>query len=175
MKSAARFVGLGLVLASGLGMFFVTLSTGQEAADRCPLGEWLGLPTEECRALCGVDPGFKAEARALAADLREQREAFASLLEDPQSTDEAILAQSEEVIAVHDALERRVVRHILLIRPHLSPARQQRLMGLCADGIRRWPDYPCACGREGGAAPACPEDGCGMEMDCGGLPSPTER
>jgi rubredoxin len=167
-------MGVGLVLVSGLGMFFVTLSTGEEADDRCPLGEWLDLPTEQCRPLCGVDPDFKAEARALAADLREQREAFASLLEDTQSTDEAILAQSEQVIATHDALERRVVRHILLIRPHLTPAQQQRLMGLCAEGIRQWPDYPCTRGPEGGAHGAAPCNDCKSDGCCGIPPSNDE-
>lgn len=165
MKSIVRFVGASLVLAFGVGMFLVTLSTGEEAVDTCPLGDWLGLPTGECRALCGVDPGFIAEARSLAADLREQREGFASLLEDPQSTDEAVLAQSEKVIAAHDTLERRVVRHLLLIRPHLSPAQQQRLMGLCAEGIRRGPDYHCRCGPEGDVGPAGGGTGCGSSMD----------
>jgi len=162
MKSLARLVGVGLILVSGLGMFLVTMSTGEEAAVSCPLGDWLGLPTGQCQTLCGIDPGFIREARALAADLREQREGFASLLEDPQSADDAILAQSEKVIAAHNALERRVVRHLLLIRPHLTPAQHQRLMRLCAEGVRRGPDFRCNGGSDAERCPADHGGGCGL-------------
>lgn len=145
-------VGL-LALAAGAGSFVVGRSLDQtpparHAARTCPAGlgtacndcnalaTCLGLSPSEAREMAEADPDFNGQAATLRADLAEQRDALAGLLEAPDSSDETLTRQVERVIAAHDALERRVARHVLAIRKHLTPSQAKRLMGLLAEGVR---------------------------------------
>lgn len=98
---------------------------------------WLGLTPPQHQVIHEADPDFDAEARALSARLCDQRRALAGMLEAPNVDDDAALAQVERVIEAHNALERRVARHVLAIRPHLDAGQQAQLLGLCARGLRR--------------------------------------
>ena len=123
-------VGL-LALAAGAGSFVAGRSVGQtlpapHAARTCPV---------ELDPSCN-DPDFHRQGATLRADLAEQRHALAGLLEDPASSDETLTRQVERVIAACDALERRVARHVLAIRRHLTPSQAKQLMGLVAEGVR---------------------------------------
>ncbi|MBE3097534.1 MAG: hypothetical protein IMZ44_10465 [Planctomycetes bacterium] len=161
IRAATRLTALLAVLA-GVGVFaFTVYSGGRESpTDRCPLGKWLGLPADQCKAVCGVDPTFGDDVRALLEVLHSERKGLAGVLEDPATPDEHILEHMESVIAGHDALERRVARHVLLIRPHLTAEQQKRLMGLCASEVRR---AGCAGRCAGGCPPAV-----GGAPPCGG-------
>lgn len=141
MKRTALIVTIGLALAAGAGAFVAALGPADVVTGACgqvcPLGQWLGMPEPQCKAVCAVDPGFPDEARQLMDALARQREALAARLDDPAAADADILDLVEQVIAAHDALERRVARHILAIRPYLTADQARRLMGLCAQGVRQ--------------------------------------
>jgi len=143
-----------LAAAAGAGTFFATLVSGQgghELEDsRQPLGRWLDLSAQQAADVAAADPTFDGESDDLAAELHTQREQLAKLLEDPTSTDEAIMAQVEKTINAHDALERRVAKHVLAIREKLTPEQQKRLMGLAASGVREAGRYGYRGGQGGG-------------------------
>jgi len=151
MRRLTLVLILPAAIAVGVGAFIATVYSGDShpAGPRCPVGEWLRLPTDQCKTLCGADPGFRDEAADLADRLHEERQALASLLEDPATPGEQILDQVERVITAHAALERRVAQHLLAIRSHLTPAQQQRLLQFCAEAVRR-----------GGCRQSCSTGGC---------------
>ena len=173
MTRMQTIVVVVLALAAGAGAFLIGRGTGQAvsappAAATCPVGlgpscnecdalaGCLGLSAEEARKMAQADPDFGPQARALRSSLVRQRHLLARLLEDPTSSDKALMQQVERVIAAHDALERRAAEHVLVIRRLLTPPQAKRLMGLTAKSVRsggRW----CSC---------CPSTGCGA-CHCG--------
>jgi len=139
MRRSTQILVLLAVIAVGIGAFIATVYSGgaPSAGPKCPLGEWLRLPTDQCKAVCGADPGFRDEARDLADRKRQEQLMLAALLEDPATPGDRILEQVERVIGVHAALERRVAQHLLAIRSHLTPDQQERLLRFCAESVRR--------------------------------------
>jgi len=129
---------LGVSLVFGVGAFVATVrGNGAFGPDKDahPIG-WLGLSEEQHKAIHATAPTFDSEAIKLADDLRQRRHELAQLLESEDAADTAVLEQVELVIKAHSALERRVARHVLAIRKHLTPTQQKRLMGLCARQVR---------------------------------------
>ncbi len=100
------------------------------------LGGWLRLMPEQLERVASVDPAFAEESARMEAELASEREALATMFEDADTTDEALLRQVETVITVHDQLERRVAAHLLALRPHLTDAQRSKLFQTCAKGIR---------------------------------------
>ena len=137
MTKAGVITVLVLAVGGGLGSFFVTVAQVRHGAPATPLEHYLGLSAERAQLVQKADPAFSVEAERLSATLDTARDGLARLLETPSATDREILDQVEQVITAQDALERRVARHVLAIRPHLTPDQQKRLMGLCAHGVRQ--------------------------------------
>ena len=100
------------------------------------LSGFLGLTDDQIKAIDRADPDFDQQAADLIKRRSEARDELAKLLEDAGATDVQLLKAVEATIEAHNALERRVARHILLVREHLEPQQRSRLMGLCAEGIR---------------------------------------
>ncbi len=165
-------VGL-LALAAGTGSFVAGRSIGQtppapHAARTClaelgpscnecdALATCLGLSPAEAKVMVEADPDFNRQAATLRADLAEQRHALAGLLEAADNSDETLTQQVERVIAAHDALERRVARHVLAIRKYLTPSQAKRLMGLLAEGVRS----------AGKSCRRCSSTGSGQRQSC---------
>lgn len=130
---------LTLCVAAGLGSFYATVAQPPRATSpgTSPLCRWLDLTEEQSRLVREADPTFSTEAGAMSETLSGQRRRLADFLEESSSSDAQILAQVERVISAHDDLERRVARHLLAIRPHLSIDQQKLLLGLCARRIRQ--------------------------------------
>ncbi len=104
---------------------------------RRAVAAWLGLDEAQAAAVEQADPDFYAESAAMAERLATEKAALAATLEDPETSDGAILEQVERVIAAGNTLERRVARYVVAIRPHLSAGQRHRLMELCARKARR--------------------------------------
>lgn len=166
MRRSTQILILLAAIAVGIGAFIATVYSGgaPSAGPKCPLGEWLSLPTDQCKTVCGADPGFRNEARDLADRKCQERLTLAALLEDPATPGDQILEQVERVIAAHAALERRVVQHLLAIRSHLTPDQQERLLRFCAESVRRGCCFKPRgnCGGPAGEG-GCPQDG---SLDC---------
>ena len=52
-------------------------------------------------------------------------------LENAQMTEQELATKVDALIEAHDALEKRVARHIVLLRPQLSQEQRDHLSGLC--------------------------------------------
>jgi len=152
MTRRGMMVVAALALGAGAGSFLATRAVqpavagpqkNAEPADvQAPgrgrsLARWLELSPERQQAVDRADPGFPAESSELLQTLADERTKLAALLEDVDTPDEPILEQVERVIETHDKLERRIARHVLAIRPHLTPAQQHELMSVCAGCVRQ--------------------------------------
>jgi len=141
-----------LALGAGVGSFLATRAVQpavaepqqeSEAADaQAPgrgrsLARWLELSRERQQAVEQADPDFPAQSAELLQTLGNERAKLAALLENLDTPDESILEQVERVIEAHDKLERRIARHVLAIRPHLTLAQQRELMSVCAGCVRQ--------------------------------------
>ncbi|MHC4569157.1 MAG: hypothetical protein ACYTE3_25785 [Planctomycetota bacterium] len=77
------------------------------------------------------DPGFETEAADLRSVLLAERARLLSMFEDPESGDDQLLEQIEKLVAAHSGIERRIIRHVLVLRPYLTVEQQKWLIGLC--------------------------------------------
>jgi len=114
------------------------------------MGRWLGLDRDRARRVRRTDPGFHDDMADLKSQLANERDTLASLLEDTESSDQAVLSQVEKVVEAQGRIERRVVDHLLKIRKHLSPDQRRKLFDLVARRVRRQgrgPGGPMAPGR----------------------------
>ena len=131
---------VGLCIASATIAFVATLVAAPDpiSLDRSELG----ISSEDWSRVQSSDPTFKSESRDLAARLDRQRTELADLLDNPATTDAAILEQVDAVIATHDQLERRIAQHLVEIRHQLTADQQKRLMGIASANVRhggyRW-------------------------------------
>lgn len=103
----------------------------------CAVDRWLSVTSEQRRQIQQLDPDFYNDVVAQRELLAEQRDRLATLLEDTDATNEEITEQVERSIALGNDLERRVTKHLLLLRKILTPDQQKRLFGLAASGVRR--------------------------------------
>lgn len=139
------FLG-GLAVLGVLSGFSATRSSGEPATrptqpaaggeQKLALYRWLNFSIEQADQVAAADPGFAAEAGQMEKSLVADRDKLASMLDDPGTGNPELEAQFERVIASHNALERRVAKHVLAIRPYLTAAQQKQLMGLCAQSVR---------------------------------------
>jgi len=142
MRSYRTVGAIVLCVAAGAAAFMAAAASGRRGAQhahatRNALCRWLQLSPKQGDKVQQADPAFQSETASLSATLQQEREKLASLLDNPDTPDDAILAQEEKVIAAHNALERRVMLHLLAVRPYLDRRQQRRLMGLCASGVRQ--------------------------------------
>lgn len=131
-----------IAVIAGLGTFALTVAAkpqsrtpDADAPMRAALA-WAGVPESDQSAIVAHDPAFTEDLAKLRAELAARRSELAAALDDPQTTDQQILARSEAAIAAANAVERRVTSHLLAIRDHLNPDQQRKLFGLCAESVR---------------------------------------
>jgi len=94
---------------------------------------WLG---EAAPSVIKLEEKFSHEVDELIENLQQEQKKLALVIEDPCTSDESILAQVENVIAVHEPLLQRVGEHIATLRSKLPEMQQERLMQLCAEVLR---------------------------------------
>lgn len=141
-----RYGGLFMIaLSCAVGSYLATYAVQQQArtdeaggsiAAAQSVTEWLRLTPQQAADVGGTETAFAADRVMLEAKLGSERERLATLLEDPATSDDDILQQVENVIAAHNALERRVAAHLMAMRPHLTAAQQKRLFDRFASGVR---------------------------------------
>jgi hypothetical protein len=104
----------------------------QKTADEASV-PWLA---ETAPSVIEFEEKFNTEADGLIEELLREQKSLASVIEDPCTPDESILAQDENVIAAHERLLRRVGEHVATLRLKLPGAQRKRLMDLCAEVLR---------------------------------------
>lgn len=75
------------------------------------------------------DPEFSSESAGLRDEVADAYAGFVAGLENLGADDAEVLNQLDRLIQAHNRLEHRVARHVLAIRPQLSPQQRQRLAG----------------------------------------------
>ncbi len=141
LLSAVAFVaGLGGSLAARSGG---RDSGGQDTdpGTRCPgphgpLASYLDLGPERRARIESLDPTFADDLAALREARFENRRELVALLESAEAADDEIRACVERGIEVHARFERRVLEHLLIVRPQLTPEEQKRLFRSLSNRIR---------------------------------------
>ncbi len=142
-----RYTGLSVIaLACAAGSYLATHAFQPQGRVLPPLNlttmadssiaGWLGLSREQAADVLEIEATFAADRTSLEAVLQAERERLAFLFENQETPDDHILQQVEAVIAAHDALERRIARHLVALRPHLTPEQTKRLFDRFAGGVR---------------------------------------
>ena len=129
---------MSVALVSGVLSYLYAGSASVEtpAQARQPMSHLLELSPEQERVINSADPRFLTDAAEFATKLDAEQEKLASLLEDPGSGKEETMAQVEALMLAHNNLERRVAKHVLEVREHLTPEQRKKLMGLMAGRVR---------------------------------------
>jgi hypothetical protein len=95
------------------------------------LARRLGLSPEQAGLLEQMDPDFEANSSNLRNELMTERQKLLSMFENPGSGDDELLQQIEKFVSTHSSIERRIARHVLVLRPYLTIEQQKWLIGLC--------------------------------------------
>jgi hypothetical protein len=82
------------------------------------------------------DPNFQGQWTVLLDRLYEAHINLVASLESAQSTEQELTAKVDALIETHNALEKRVAQHIVLLRPQLSQQQLDQLCELCRGGVR---------------------------------------
>lgn len=133
LRSAALYLA---VFAGGFAGAFATRSQSSAEHRQKPLAHWLGLDPASAEAIREGDPDFEADLARLRGAYEEARLRLARLFDKADTSDNELRTQIEAVIRTHNAVERRVAEHLLIVREHLTPAQQKRLFELCAEQVR---------------------------------------
>jgi len=98
-----------------------------------PSGKWL---SDASRAVVEMEEKFDQELDGLINNLAMQQKSLALTLEDPCTPNELVLKHTENVIAAHEHLIRRVGEHVVELRGKLQADNRDYLMHLCAETMR---------------------------------------
>lgn len=96
----------------------------------------LRLTQEQAAWIGQQDPNFDAQCVVLRDRLYEAHTNLVASLENAQSTDQELTTKVDALIDAHNALERRVAQHIVLLRPQLTQRQLDQLCELCRGGAR---------------------------------------
>ncbi len=103
----------------------------QQRQGRCGLTRKLQLTDEQLAIAAQKDPAFEQDVQQSQSQLLTERQALRSLLENNQEPNGQITQQIERIITAHNALEKRLISYVLIMREHFTAQQQKRLIGLC--------------------------------------------
>ncbi|MBN2136883.1 MAG: hypothetical protein JW720_03675 [Sedimentisphaerales bacterium] len=124
-----------VVLACGAVSFFNARSTALSELDgrQGPAQGWLAGASE---ATIKLEEQFGEQLDVLLKALTAEQKSLSNSLDDPSTSDSAVLEQSDRVISAREDLVRAVGRHIVELRGKLSAGKRDYLMGICAEAVR---------------------------------------
>jgi len=91
----------------------------------------LGLTAEQAAMAQQRDPDFDADCDDLKDRLSRTHADLLASFQRADVSDTELLNHVAALIEAHAGLERRVARHVVLLRPLLTQAQRERLAGLC--------------------------------------------
>ena len=103
----------------------------QRRQGRCGLTRKLQLTEDQLTIAAQKDPAFEQEVQQLQSRLLTERQALLSLLESQQEPNGQVSEQIERIITAHNALEKRLISYVVIMREHFTAEQQKRLIGLC--------------------------------------------
>jgi hypothetical protein len=95
------------------------------------LAHRLQLTQEQSTWIQQQDPNFEEQCVLLRDRLYEVHAAFVVSFENAQMTEQELATKLDALIEAHDALEKKVAQHIMLLRSKLSQEQRDLLSGLC--------------------------------------------
>ncbi len=95
------------------------------------LAQSLRLTDQQATIAQQQDPDFTADSMRLRDALLSERTKLLAAFEDSQTANDELLALIEKLISAHSQIERRIAKHVLVLRPHLTADQQKWLIGLC--------------------------------------------
>jgi len=98
---------------------------------RCGLFQRLEMTDEQIALTAQKDPSFETEVHQLQNQVLQERQALCALLENEQTLNDQLIQQIEKLITVHNLLEKRLIRYVIIARTDFTPEQQKRLIGLC--------------------------------------------
>ena len=104
---------------------------GLRRRQRGRLAQRLNLTDEQIQITSEQDPNFESDLIQLRNTLLTERAKLVQVFEDAQSNNEQLLEQIDRMISAHSRIERRIARHLLVLRQHLNAEQQKWLIGLC--------------------------------------------
>ena len=104
---------------------------GQRRRQRGRLAQRLNLTDEQILITQEQDPNFDSDLAEMRNTLLTERANLLRMFEDAQTHNEQLLEQIDKMISAHSRIERRIARHLLVLRQHLSAEQQKWLIGLC--------------------------------------------
>lgn len=104
---------------------------GQRRRQGGRLAQRLGLTDEQLLIIREKDPDFEADLTQMRNTLLTERATLLTMFEDAQTDNEDLLKQINKLVSAHSQIERRIARHLLVLRPHLNTEQQKWLIGLC--------------------------------------------
>ncbi len=110
---------------------------GQRRGQTGGLARRLGLTDEQIQITQEQDPVFEADLIQMRNTLLTERAALLNAFEGAQSSNEELLERINKMISAHSQIERRLARHLLVLRPHLNAEQQKWLIGLCRHSQNR--------------------------------------
>jgi len=139
VKNRLRIISiLLLTITVGAVSFYITRSLEMNVLQSRHgyMRNWLDLNDEQIIAVFQADPNFDTGAKYLSETFIAERQKLASLLDNANSSELQISSQMKSVGNAHHALIRRVLRHILTVRKHLSEKQNQQFTQLCSNILR---------------------------------------
>jgi hypothetical protein len=123
--------GRGAGRRAGYGRQF----RGGWSDDSGGLARRLQLTDEQNAWIRRQDPNVEEQCAALRDRLYEVHEDLVASLGNAQTSGEELMTKVEDLIEAYSALEKRVARHVVLLRPQLSQQQRQHLSDLCRGGF----------------------------------------
>lgn len=137
MKKRPSHIVLGILVVTATVVSFVSTRAAQRLMIGQPgLGHWLDVPDQERRLLDQTNARFHSDVRELASVYDRERERLAVLVADSNSLEDQIQAQARAVIEGNNALARRVLERVLVVREHLTQEPRHRFARFCGSAVR---------------------------------------
>jgi hypothetical protein len=111
---------------------------GQRRRQRGRLAQRLNLTDEQILVTKEQDPNFESDLIPLRDNLLTEQAKLVQAFEDTQIDNKQLLEQIDKMITAHSQIERRIARHLLVLRHYLSAEQQKWLIGLCQCNQRRY-------------------------------------
>ncbi|MCP4709959.1 MAG: hypothetical protein GY869_15150 [Planctomycetes bacterium] len=90
----------------------------------------MNFDTSQTQLINQLDPEFNQQSFEISGLLQDYYHQLAILLADPNTSEDAAWEHLENLLEMRNQLDRRIARHVLLIRPHLTPQQLNILIGL---------------------------------------------
>lgn len=104
---------------------------GQGRGQGGRLARRLRLTDEQILVIQEKDPNFETDLTQMRNTLSAERSELLNAFENAQTSNEQLRVQINKLVSTHSQIERRIARHLLVLRPHLSAEQQKWLIGLC--------------------------------------------